>query len=142
MIVGIVGSEAAKFTPVTEELGKNVITDLLMAPGVVGACSGACHLGGIDIWTEEIAFFLNLPFVAFPPKTRRWAGGYRERNMEIAVYSKRVTCITLRTLPKEYKGMRFDYCYHCGTNEHVKSGGCWTVKYAKSIGKQGEVIVI
>jgi hypothetical protein len=38
--------------------------------------------------------------------------------------------------------MKFDLCYHCGTKDHVKSGGCWTVKYARKLGKQGKVIII
>jgi hypothetical protein len=38
--------------------------------------------------------------------------------------------------------MTFEMCYHCMSDTHVKSGGCWTVKYAKKIGKEGEVLVI
>lgn len=38
--------------------------------------------------------------------------------------------------------MRFHGCYHCEEPNHVKSGGCWTVKYAKKLGKVGSVIII
>jgi len=31
--------------------------------------------------------------------------------------------------------MRFPFCYHCKSNLHVKSGGCWTAKYAERLGK-------
>ncbi len=54
MIVGIVGSEAAKFTAETEEAAKAVIADLLTRPGVTGYSSGHCHLGGIDTWQKRL----------------------------------------------------------------------------------------
>lgn len=142
MKIGIVGSEGAKFTPVTEELAWNTIYALISMPAVAGVISGECHLGGIDIWAKECADFLGVPFSGFPPKTHSWSGGYKERNIQIAEASDKVVCITLRVLPASFKGKwRFDKCYHCHA-DHVKSGGCWTVKYARSIGKQGEVIVI
>ena len=54
MNIGIVGHEAAKFTPETEAKAKAIIRDLLSDP--LSVCvSGHCHLGGIDIWAEEIA---------------------------------------------------------------------------------------
>jgi hypothetical protein len=56
--------------------------------------------------------------------------------------STKVVCITVRELPLGYKGMRFDWCYHCRTGAHVKSGGCWTMKQAAKLGKLTELIVI
>lgn len=104
--------------------------------------SGECHLGGIDVWAREEAVNFGIEFQAFPPKHRSWSAGYKPRNMLIAQASDLVACITVRDLPEDYEGMRFAYCYHCGTKEHVKSGGCWTVKYAKTLGKDGRIIVI
>jgi hypothetical protein len=141
MILGIVGSEAAKFTPETEALAKAEIRILLASAD--GACSGECHLGGIDIWTHEIADNLGIPFIPCPPKTRNW-DGYKKRNIKIAEISNRVACITVATLPPGFKEGGWErYCYHCGTDSHIKSGGCWTVKYARNkLGKPGEIIVI
>lgn len=142
MIIGIVGSEAKKFTPETESMARTIITAILSMPGVTGMSSGHCHLGGVDIFAEEQAAKLELPQYIFPPKTLQWEGGYKQRNIEIAKKSDEVYCITVDKLPPGYTGMRFSSCYHCKTSDHVKSGGCWTTKYARYLGKKGETIVI
>jgi hypothetical protein len=139
MVIGIVGSEAAKFTPETEaEAKKMIITILRPGDKVV---SGACHLGGIDVWAIEAAKALGLEWEEFPPKVREWSG-YRARNLRIAKAADRVVCITVKQLPPNYTGMRFPKCYHCNTTDHVKSGGCWTVKKAIEMGKAGDVFVV
>lgn len=135
-VIGIVGSEGAKFTPETEEKAKKLIRELLTAEYVTGVSSGACHLGGVDVWAEEIGKELKLGLYIFPPKKLRWEDGYKPRNMEIVRASDEIHCITLKELPENYKGMRFDFCYHCNTNDHVKSGGCWTAKQAQKQGKK------
>lgn len=141
MIVGIVGNEAAKFTKETEELARQSIRDTI-SHGCSFVVSGGCHLGGIDIWAIEEAKKLGIPYKEYYPSTLRWSGGYKERNIEIAEASDRVVCIVVREYPDDYKGMRFNYCYHCGTSDHIKSGGCWTRKYAEKIGKSVGTIVI
>jgi len=137
MIIGIVGSEAAKFTSETEQKAKDTIRSILSVPGVTGVSSGHSPLGGIDIWTEEIGAELGLPLHIFPPKDFSWASGYKPRNIQIARKSDVLHCITVKQLPADYKGMRFPFCYHCGTNDHVKSGGCWTVMQGTRLGKPG-----
>lgn len=134
-IVGIVGSEAAKFTYETEKRARAVIRSILLKPGVTAVCSGHCHLGGIDIWAEEEAAKLKLTQFIFPPKDHTWSGGYKPRNLEIAKASHEVHCITIQDYPPEYDGMRFNFCYHCQTSDHIKSGGCWTALQAKKKGK-------
>jgi hypothetical protein len=141
VILGIVGAEAAKFTRVTEQAARELIRSLL-TKDVTSVVSGACHLGGIDIWAIEEAQKRELPTLTFPPRHKSWATGYKPRNIKIAEASDRVVSIVVQVLPADYTGMRFRLCYHCGTDTHVKSGGCWTVKYAKEIGKTGEVLVI
>lgn len=138
--VGIVGHEAAKFTPETEAQARAAIRSLL-APGDV-VISGGCHLGGIDIWAVEEARQMGLDVVEHLPKSRSWEGGYKQRNLKIAHDSDRVVSIVVDRLPDSYRGMKFDICYHCGTKEHVKSGGCWTAKQARIMGKPGDVLVI
>jgi hypothetical protein len=146
MKLGIVGSEAAKFTVRTEELARDLIADLLDHGENISDLhifSGDCHLGGIDQWAREAAELYKIPFTAFPPKNRQWSTGYKPRNIQIAEASDKVICITVKELPPDYKGMKFGLCYHCRTKDHIKSGGCWTVKYAKEkLGKPGEIIVI
>lgn len=136
---GIVGSEAAKFTPETEAKAKQCIRELLDVSDCV--ISGGCHLGGIDIWAEEIGREMGLSVIVFKPRFLGWEA-YKERNIKIADSSDIVTCITVEKYPPNYKGMRFSYCYHCNTVKHVKSGGCWTVKYAAKRGKPTAVVVI
>jgi hypothetical protein len=135
MIMGIVGSEATKFCERTELEAKAVIEQILKTSGVTGYSSGHCHLGGVDIWTEEIGDGLGLRPYIFRPRVLSWEG-YKERNIQIAQMSAEVHCITVKTLPPGYTGMRFDLCYHCKTKDHVKSGGCWTAKYAQKCGKR------
>jgi hypothetical protein len=65
------------------------------------------------------------------------------RNKKIAEASDRVVCITVKDLPPGFKEGGWErYCYHCRTDQHIKSGGCWTTKYARSLGKLTRTIVI
>ena len=145
MKIGIVGSEAAKFTPETEQLAREAIRDILTKPDVFRTVdtviSGGCHLGGIDIWAIEEAHKLGMQYFEYLPQTKSWTG-YKKRNLEIANNSDILVCITVKSLPEGYKGMRFPLCYHCGTKDHVKSGGCWTMRQAKKLGKETRLIVI
>jgi hypothetical protein len=139
--LGLVGSEAAKFTPETEERARDIIRAYLQL-GWDRVVSGACHLGGIDVWAIEEAKEMGIATQEFSPQTQSWNTGYKPRNIQIAAASHTVVCVTVKTWPPDYKGMRFGYCYHCKTAKHVKSGGCWTVNYARQIGKRGYVVVV
>ena len=80
--------------------------------------------------------------VVFLPREHRWETGYKPRNIQIARHADIVHCIVLAALPPNYTGAKytFPFCYHCATARppHVKSGGCWTAKYAERIGKQAK----
>lgn len=132
---GIVGHEATKFTPNTEAAARAVIRELLAPPGSI-AVSGHCHLGGVDIYAEEEADALGREKLIFPPKRHTWEGGYKDRNILVAEHSDVLHVIVVATYPETYHGMRFPLCYHCKTTDHVKSGGCWTGKYAQRLGKE------
>ena len=142
MTIGIVGSEQAKFTPDTERAARLLIQELVVKHLATKVVSGGCHLGGVDVYAREEADRLHVEFEEFLPAVRMWEGGYKQRNMKIAQVSDFVVCITVRELPPTYKGMRFKSCYHCKTDQHVKSGGCWTVKYAKKLGRETTVLVV
>lgn len=133
MNIGIVGAEAAKFT---REMQDRAIHEILcifstLATEDITLISGGCHLGGIDIWAEEIADELGIEKIIHKPKRLEWNGGYRERNLKIARDSDIVHNIVVAGYRSGYQGMRFSRCYHCGTDEHIKSGGCWTARRAK-----------
>lgn len=147
-ILGIVGSEGRKFTAETEAKARRAIRGAIKSLKATAVCSGECPLGGIDIWAKEEAISLlgEDGYIGCPPKHNRWAPhGFQERNIKIAETSHVTICLTLRSkdqFPANYDGMLFDHCYHCGVSTHVKSGGCWTTKYSRSIGKPGYTLVI
>lgn len=136
MKLGIVGAEAAKFTVSGQRAARQVIAELLRDTEDPEVVSGACHLGGVDIWAEEAAVELRLPRHIYPPRVLSWAEGYKPRNTLIAIQSDEIHVIVVERLPDGYKGMRFDLCYHCGKTDHVKSGACWTAKVALHMGKR------
>lgn len=143
MILAIVGHEASKFTQPQEERARALIRELLTGPGVTGFTSGACHLGGIDIWAEAVARELEVPSVIFPPRHRRWKpDGYEERNRRIAAFCDELHNIVVARYPPGYRGMRFPLCYHCKSADHVKSGGCWTMHRARDLGKPAHIWVL
>jgi hypothetical protein len=142
MKLGIVGHEAAKFTTETTNLAWEILLKRIITENAHTVVSGACHLGGIDIWAAEAAYTLGREIVEFPPADLSWSKGYKPRNIQIAEYSDKVICIVVKKLPEDYSGMRFTYCYHCKTDSHVKSGGCWTARYAGKLGKPFEIIEI
>lgn len=140
---GIVGNEAAKFTVFTEMAAKGIIREILSHPGDV-LVSGHCHLGGIDIWAEEIADELGRPKIIYEPENLRWQPrGYKDRNLSIAGTSHTVHNIVAAEYPPDYRGgMIFDHCYHCNSYDHVKSGGCWTAWKAVGKGKEAILYII
>ena len=89
--------------------------------------------------------------------------GYKSRNIQIAESLKdvedRLYCIvpyvqhpktydehiTLggRYLPNiEKEPVKSHFCFHCNEWGHPTNGGCWTMKYAKAIGKETHLVVI
>ena len=72
------------------------------------------------------------------PRQLKWNAeyGYKQRNIDIAKSSDVLYVIVVDKYPEGYKGMRFEKCYHCNMNDHVKSGGCWTGKVAMKLGKE------
>lgn len=126
MLIGLVGHEEKKFTPVTKSAAIKVIEGLISHCDTV--VSGGCHLGGIDIWAEVVADNIGALTLIHLPKRRNWAG-FRARNLRIARDSDIVHCIVVAKLPGDFGPThRYESCYHCLDKRppHVKSGGCWT----------------
>lgn len=138
MNVGIVGHEAAKFTPEKAFEAQHVIRSLI-GPGDT-VVSGGCHLGGVDIWAEEIAAALGNPRTIFKPDRLTWTldpplMGFKQRNIRIAEVSAIVHIVVVKALPPGFGGLVHKECYHCHVTTHVKSGGCWTGHHAQYLGK-------
>jgi hypothetical protein len=139
--VGIVGAGADKFTPSGEARARHLIRTIIEHYNFDCVVSGRSPLGGIDAWCIEEAKKLGKGTVEYPSSTNQWEGpgGYKERNLKIAEASDEVYSIVVDELPSWYNGRRFGLCYHCGRDDHVKSGGCWT---AKQKGSKGHVVII
>ena len=133
MRVAIIGAEARKFTDLGEARAYDLILSLLGPHDIL--VSGHCHLGGIDIWAEEAAAQMRLKTLIFPPKSLSWEAGYKPRNLAIAHNCDILYNLVVDVLPPGFKGMRHKLCYHCHTDAHIKSGGCWTALQVQRMGK-------
>jgi len=129
MKIAIVGSEEKYWTKDQEERVKEKILRILnifcLDPTIL--VSGHCHRGGVDIWAEEIADGLGIEKEIYPAQVKRWSGkgGYRDRNVKIAK-----ACDVLYDIePRRGDVFR-------------QSGGTWTLKYARQLGKEAHVVVI
>ncbi len=136
MRIGIVGNGSDKFTLRGKDRAFQLIHRLLHPEDTL--VSGHSPVGGIDIWAEEAAGIIGASMDIKTPEIAQWnppgGYGYRARNLDIARTSDEVHVILADVLPHDYEGMRFKLCYHCGTDDHVKSGGCWTGKQAIKAG--------
>lgn len=132
--IGIVGHEQNKFTRDGRQKARDIIFDLTKEHCTV--ISGHCHLGGVDIWAEEIAQARGRPLVIHAPTILKWDGGYKQRNLKIAEDSDIVHVIVVREYPENWTGYRCKECYHCRSARHVKSGACWTAWKAIAMGKE------
>jgi hypothetical protein len=138
MKIGIVGSGDDKFTEEGKSRARVLIHLLCKATTTDTIVSGHSPVGGIDIWAEEIALSHNKKLDLKIPKQHTWNAqyGYKQRNLDIAKDSDEVHVIVVDKYPEHYKGMRFKLCYHCKTDTHIKSGGCWTGIQAQKLGKK------
>lgn len=65
-------------------------------------------------------------------KSKNW-DAFKERNIKIANMADLVVCITTKT--------RNQRCYHCDA-DHQRTGGCWTMQYARGLGKDIQLIIV
>lgn len=136
--VGIVGNGSDKFTELGELRARGIIRQILCDYEDPILVSGHSPVGGIDIWSEEVAEKLGVSMDIKTPKKNQWNPpgeyGYKARNLDIAK-SDVVHVVLADSYPPDYTGMKFKECYHCASmgrdsTDHVKSGGCWTGKQA------------
>jgi hypothetical protein len=133
--LGVVGHAAEKFTVKTEREARQSINDMIDSLKPTHIVSGRCHMGGIDVWAEEIAAERGLKTAIYEPRVLNWSaeGGFMDRNLAIAKNSDAVLCVVVADYPKGFKGKKFDGCYHCKglRPKHCKSGGCWTAMHCR-----------
>jgi hypothetical protein len=119
MKIGIVGSSKA---PVNEESIRFVEDIIVDYPQDTVFVSGGAK--GIDEIVEMACMVVGRKLIIHKPKTENWEG-YKERNIIIAHECDKVVCVALRSKDKD------SYCYHCGSEEHERTGGCYTARRCK-----------
>jgi len=143
MNVGVVGSGSDKFTESQKARVIELLQEILAHP-YVRLVSGHSPVGGVDIWSEEVADAFGVPKTIYVPEIQQWNPpgryGYKARNLDIAKNSDVLHVIVVKDYPPDYKGMRFEECYHClrmaRDAHHCKSGGCYTGEMALKMGKE------
>lgn len=167
MKIAIVGARESKWTKSQKKKVKDEIEQILFRYGgrvsyKVGFefghltfISGHCPKGGVDIWAEEIADELEISKIIFKPEINYWEDfpstsgshkllkGFRTRNMEIAKECDILYCLVPKRLVGKPIFLNKDLtCIHCNLNGHPTNGGCWTMNYAKKLGKKTFLIEI
>lgn len=88
---------------------------------------------GVDNIAQEIGLGLGFAVKPIFPMGIGWEA-YSKRNIEIAEDCEKLYCVSI---PK-----RKVTCYHHDTpQDHEKTAGCWTLKKAKELGKETELMV-
>lgn len=142
MIIGVVGNGADKFTPETEKQARDIILSILNSNYTATITSGHSPVGGIDLFVEEE--FHKSPTTGGlwirSPVINAWGEegqyGFKARNIDIAK-ADTVVVIIVKDYPSNYRGRRFDFCYHCmkagRPSDHCKSGACYTANKHKEM---------
>ena len=142
------------------------------ALAVIVLVSGHCPKGGVDIWAEEIADEIGIKKEIYPAEVNQWNDkiehkktnniwvsyklkGFRSRNIQIAEACDVLCCIVpwvnIEALDNIHEDepppfpitlSKNQYCIHCKQIGHPTNGGCWTMKYAKKLGKETHLVVI
>jgi len=171
MKVAIVGPDESKWSADLKRKAKNIITTLLAKHAFretvkklpyadtsmeidwskIVLVSGHCPKGGVDIWAKEIANELGIKKEIYAPEVHQWDDsilkiplgtkepakifkGYKSRNIQIAKACDVLYCIVPH-IPSAT-------CRHCKVEGHPTNGGCWTMNYAKKLGKEIHLEVV
>lgn len=90
---------------------------------------------GVDEMVRNMSIMLPGTLTVYKALDKTWDGewGFKKRNMAIAKQCDELICFTTKTITRK--------CYHCNL-DHQRTGGCWTMKYAKSLGKRTRLYVV
>lgn len=112
-ILGIVGSSKAtdlEHYKFVENLINEIYDNTIIVTG---------DADGIDLCVRLVCQKYNLSHTVIYSKTKDW-DGFKKRNEVIAKYCDRVISIALPLTKTP--------CYHCNSNTHEKTAGCYTGK--------------
>ena len=148
MKIGIVGAQEDKWSSEQKRICETKIRQILSVSRDAILVSGHCPLGGIDIWSEQIADSLGIKKEIHPAPAKQWNDvhyfsevehkslvlrGYRSRNIQIAEASDILYVISpkcLQNCPKCMPGKLG------ATAGHVWNGGLWAGNFAEKLGKK------
>jgi hypothetical protein len=129
--IGIVGTSYLE--PVEEDRVKQFIEDVVRGNPDCKIVTGDAETGVdylVRMWTPRHMLRVHGSIV------KNWgeSGGFKDRNIKIAEDADIIYSITTKT--------KNTPCFHCN-QAHQRTGGCWTLKYAKEkLGKNGEVLIV
>lgn len=105
----------------------------LLKDDIIMIISGGAK--GIDLLVKEICKEQNIQFLEILPEKQTW-NYFKQRNIRIAQMADKV--ISISTAVKTIN------CYHCKNQvwTHERTGGCFTMKYAKHLNKSTELIIL
>lgn len=94
---------------------------------ITGDAEGVDH--AVRLWTPRAKLLVE------KAETKRWNAidGFKARNIRISRRADKV--ISISTKVKE------EACYHCN-KDHQRTGGCFTMKEAKKLNKETELIIV
>ena len=111
----------------------------ILIKGIINANLGSEIITGDANGIDELvcSFHGYAPVTMIQSNNKQWEpDGYRARNIKIAKQADRVYTIAT-------KKIRDSKCYHCADNNHNRTGGCWTRKYAiGTLGKEGRLFTV
>src|SRR3990167_9416744 len=122
MKLAIVGT-SKKLLPDEETKVKDIIR-YEISRGIDMVISGGAY--GIDWLAVELASKMGIPIREFKPRSQTWPE-YRRRNILIAQNCDRLVCLSTK--------VKRVSCYHCHSNTHEKTAGCWTMNEARKLNR-------
>ena len=133
MKVAIVG--ASRLTSIEEKTAREscdiLLKQMVREHGRSNLTLVSGGASGVDTIAETTAYGLGVKCNIHKPISRNW-DGYKARNLKIAQECDIIYCFPTK--------LRLEPCYHCGVHDHERSGGCWTVKQAKTLKKEGHIV--
>lgn len=90
---------------------------------------------GIDSLVKEICKEQFIQFLEILPLKQTW-NEFKKRNIKIAEKADHIICISTK--------IKNQNCYHCNNIafQHERTGGCWTMKWAKGLNKTTQLIIV
>ncbi len=114
-IIGIVGSSNMPINDDAEEFILKIIKEIPLYDVIVTG-----DASGVDFLVRTLCIENNRMCSPIYSKEQNFNNGYKKRNQIIADYCDKITSVALPVTKTP--------CYHCGRDDHERTGGCYTGK--------------